>query len=111
MLAGLLVPSPESTQAMWLGFEIEAEMVISRSCLVLGDATGNSFPALVSPRLQGRAGINGHVLILILKTHPGKINFGENSSLGQAGSEYQPDSLPAAGAPLPHRSVELQDST
>lgn len=64
-----------------------------------------------SPRPQGRAGINGHVSILILKTHPGKINFSENSSLGQAGSDYQPDSLSGAGVPLSCLSVELQDRT
>lgn len=71
---------------------------ISKSCLVLGNATGNSFPpCLRLPRLQGHAGMNGHVLILILKTHPGKINFSENPSLGQAGSKWQPEALPGAG--------------
>lgn len=82
--------------------------------LILSGARGycrEQFPCLNLPRLQGHARINGYVFILTLKTHPGKINFSENSSLGQAWSECQPDSLPGAGVPLPCLSVELQDST
>lgn len=108
-------PAPDRAQTTGLGLERERESQRQHFQILSGprQCCRELAPCLNFLGLQGHAGVDGWAYLYFdLKIHPGKINFGENSSLGQAGSERQPSSAPEVlGFLCPVSMWSRQDST